>query len=83
MDMHGIDPRQPEPVVATGQSGDTATDILEDLAGLHHLAVRAEELAKAVGIHGGAQVLGDHDRSALEQARSNARAIVASLDRAI
>lgn len=81
MDMHGIDPRRDE-AAARGPSGDTAPEMLADLAGLHHLAVRAEELARAIGMHG-ATVLDDHDRSALEQARSNARAIVASLDRAI
>jgi hypothetical protein len=56
--------------------------LLDELGGLHHLAVRAEQLARAVGIHG-ATALDPHARSSLEQARSNARAIVASLDRAI
>lgn len=60
----------------------SAPELLAELDGLHQLAVRAEDLARVVGIHGGHDALDDHQLSALEQARSNAAAIVASLDRA-
>lgn len=60
----------------------TAEELLTDLDGLHHLAVRAEDLARLVGHHGAGRLLDDHQLSTLEQARDNAASIIASLDRA-
>jgi len=75
---HRIDPAgSPDP-----DPGTSAEEVLVDLDGLHHLAVRAEDLARLVGHHGAARVLDDRQLSALEQARDNASSIVASLERA-
>lgn len=75
-----IDPR--DPVATTNASGaPDATELLDRLDDLGDLAVVAERLAQLLGVHG-ADALGGPQRSALEQARDNASAIIASLDRA-
>lgn len=85
MERHDIDPQPPPSSPSDERPADDSDDVavlLAELGGLHHLAVRAEQLARAIGIDG-ADVLDAHAHSSLEQARGNARAIVASLDRAL
>ncbi len=62
--------------------GTGAADLLAELDGLHDLAIRAEQLAQLLGMHGGHDQLTGAQLSTLELARDNAAAIVASLDRA-
>ncbi len=81
MNTHRIDPADSADSAA-GDPGPSAEELLVDLDGLHHLAVRAEDLARLMGHHGAARLLDDRQLSALEQARDNASAIIASLDRA-
>lgn len=78
MNTHRIDPADSP----DRDPGTSAEELLVDLDGLHHLAVRAEDLARLVGHHGAGQLLDHRQLSALEQARDNASAIIASLDRA-
>lgn len=59
-----------------------ADTLLDDLDRLGDLAVAAEQLARLLGVHGGRDALTGPQLSALEQARDNASAIIASLDRA-
>lgn len=56
--------------------------LLDDLYRLGDLAVAAEQLARLLGVHGGGSALSGPQLSAMEQARDNASAIIASLDRA-